>query len=190
MEGALCTATIKLPGQPFGVVLSTNGRRAFVSQFAGDYIDGIYSSGTIAVVDLVRRSVIKKIPVKPFPFALAFDDKRRNLYVTHFFARDGVGFVSVIDWQDHFVTNSREIWCFDFIPSLMPVDFDANAWASRGKLPFINFENFNAYILVSVVVATVEEDLHHASSDNQVSSYNLGFELLNCGAYSEDCLRM
>ena len=155
MEGALCTATIKLPGQPLGVVLSTNGRRAFVSQFAGDYIDGIYSSGTIAVVDLVRRSVIKKIPVKPFPFALAFDDKRRNLYVTHFFARDGVGFVSVIDWQDHFVTNSREIWCFDFIPSLMPVDFDANAWASRGKLPFINFENFNAYILVSVVVATV-----------------------------------
>ena len=92
LEGALCTATIKLPGQPLGVVLSTNGRRAFVSQFAGDYIDGIYSSGTIAVVDLVRRSVIKKIPVKPFPFALAFDAKRRKLYVTHFFARDGVGF--------------------------------------------------------------------------------------------------
>ena len=100
LEGALCTATIKLPGQPIGVVLSTNGRRAFVSQFAGDYIDGIYSSGTIAVVDLVRRLVIKKIPVKPFPFALAFDDKRRNLYVTHFFALDGVGFVSVIDTEN------------------------------------------------------------------------------------------
>ena len=57
--------------------------RCMRQQLAGDYIDGIYSSGTIAVVDFVRRSVIKKIPVKPFPFALAFDDKRRNLYVTH-----------------------------------------------------------------------------------------------------------
>ena len=48
------TATIELVGQPLGVVLSADGRRAFVSEFAGDYIDGIYSPGTIAVVDLVE----------------------------------------------------------------------------------------------------------------------------------------
>ncbi len=96
LEKGQCTATIELAGQPLGVVLSADGRRAFVSEFAGDYIDGVYSPGTIAVVDLVKRSVIKKIPVKPFPFALALDDKRRSLYVTHFFAHNSVGLVSVI----------------------------------------------------------------------------------------------
>ena len=96
LEKGQRTATIELAGQPLGVVLSADGRRAFVSEFAGDYIDGVYSPGTIAVVDLVKRSVIKKIPVKPFPFALALDDKRRSLYLTHFFAHNSVGLVSVI----------------------------------------------------------------------------------------------
>ena len=99
MEKGQRTAEIKLAGQPPGVVLSMNGRRAFVSEFAGDYIDGRYSPGIIAV-DLVKRSVVKKIPVKPFPFALALDEKRQHLYVTHFFAHDGVGVVSVIDTGD------------------------------------------------------------------------------------------
>ena len=91
------TAAIRLAGQPVGVVLSADGRRAFVSEFAGDYIDGRYSPGVIAVVDLVKQAVIKKVPVKAFPFSLALDEERHLLYVTHFLAQSGTGIVSVID---------------------------------------------------------------------------------------------
>ena len=92
-------AAIPLSGQPLGIVLSADGRRAFVSQFAGDYIDGQYSPGAIAVIDTTKRSVIHQVAVKPFPFALAIDSQRQRLYATHFFAQQSDGFVSVVDTE-------------------------------------------------------------------------------------------
>jgi DNA-binding beta-propeller fold protein YncE len=60
-------ARIPIDGQPYGVVLTADGRRAFVSQYAGGYIDGHYHPGIVAVVDLETRRTVARIPVKARP---------------------------------------------------------------------------------------------------------------------------
>ena len=84
-------ATVALGGQPYGVVLTGDGRRALVSQYAGGYVDGKYSPGTIAVVDLAAAKLIRQIPVKARPWAMALAGDGRSLYVTHYlhFGREG-----------------------------------------------------------------------------------------------------
>lgn len=91
--------SIPLAGQPVGIVLSAARQVAFVSLFAGDYLDGQYSPGVVAVVDLATNIVIHRVAVKPFPFAMALDAGRNRLYVTHYFLHEEQGVVSVIDTQ-------------------------------------------------------------------------------------------
>ncbi len=90
-------ATVALGGQPYGVVLSGDGRRALVSQYAGGYVDGKYCPGTIAVVDLAAAKLIRQIPVKARPWAMALAADGRSLYVTHYLHFDGAGIVTQID---------------------------------------------------------------------------------------------
>ncbi len=90
-------ATVALGGQPYGVVLTGDGRHALVSQYAGGYIDGKYCPGTIAVVDLAAAKLIRQIPVKARPWAMALTGDGRSLYVTHYLHLDKKGIVTEID---------------------------------------------------------------------------------------------
>ena len=54
---------VELGGQPYGVVLSDKSSRAFVSQYAGGYIDGKYVPGIVAVVDVATGHLAERIPV-------------------------------------------------------------------------------------------------------------------------------
>jgi len=92
-----CIDQIPIGGQPVGVVLSVDGRQAYVAQYAGATIHGQYSPGAIAVVDLTSRTVTRRIPVKSRPFALARAADGKKLYVTHYFQLDGQGIVTEID---------------------------------------------------------------------------------------------
>ncbi len=100
-------ATVALGGQPYGVVLSSDGLRAFVSQYAGGYVDGKYCPGTIAAVDLATAKLIRQIPVKARPWAMALTGDGRSLYVTHYLHIDGKGIVTEIDPNEYLVR--REI---------------------------------------------------------------------------------
>ncbi len=91
--------TIELGGQPYGVILSGDGRRVFVSQYSGAYLQGTYHPGTVAVVDLTTGKIVRQIPVKPRPQAMALDQSRKSLYVAHYLQVDGEGIVTEIDWQ-------------------------------------------------------------------------------------------
>ncbi len=99
LKTASCIAQIPLGGQPVDVVLSNDGRLAFVTQFSGDYIDGRYAPGAIAVVNIRRRRVVSRIAVAARPFAIAKSADGQSLYVTHFFQIAGRGVVSEIDAQ-------------------------------------------------------------------------------------------
>ena len=79
------------------MVLSTDGRRAFVAQYAGEYVDGQYVPGAVAVVDLAKREVTARIPVRARPFAMARSADGRSVYVTHYFRIGGKGIVTKID---------------------------------------------------------------------------------------------
>ncbi|MFQ3168636.1 MAG: YVTN family beta-propeller protein [Limisphaerales bacterium] len=97
LRTAKCTAKIPIGGQPVGVVLSTDGRRAFDAQYAGEYVDGQYVPGAVAVVDLAKREVTARIPVRARPFAMARSADGRLVYVTHYFQIGGKGIVTKID---------------------------------------------------------------------------------------------
>ena len=92
-----CLARIPIGGQPVGVVIARGGRHAFVTQYAGDYSQGTYHSGMVAMVDLDRQVVEKRIVVKAGPFAMTCSPDGKRLYVTHYFQIDGQGWVSEID---------------------------------------------------------------------------------------------
>ena len=92
-----CIARIPVGGQPVGVVVAKGGRHAFVTQYAGDYLQGSYHGGVVAMVDLNRQVVEKRISVKARPFAMACSPDGKRLYVTHYFQIDGQGWVSEID---------------------------------------------------------------------------------------------
>ena len=77
--------------------MSTDGRRAFVAQYAGEYVDGQYVPGAVAVVDLAKREVTARIPVRARPFAMARSADGRSVYVTHYFRIGGKGIVTKID---------------------------------------------------------------------------------------------
>ncbi|MBN1422579.1 MAG: beta-propeller fold lactonase family protein [Planctomycetes bacterium] len=97
IAGASCIAEIPIGGQPYGVILSPDGRRAFVSQYAGGYVDGAYRPGLVAVVDLAKGAVAARIPTRARPWAMALAADGRRLYVTHYLAIEGTGFVTEID---------------------------------------------------------------------------------------------
>ena len=82
-------ANIPVGPMPYGVV--TDGRRAFVTEFA---------LGTIGIIDLARQTLVERVKVAPFPAGLAFRTDGQDgssqeglLLVTHFFS----GQVSAID---------------------------------------------------------------------------------------------
>ncbi|MFV2067059.1 MAG: YncE family protein, partial [Pirellulales bacterium] len=120
IEAGRCTGRIPIGGQPVGVVLSTDGRVAYVAQYAGEYLDGKYVPGAVAMVDLVAGKVTARIGVKPRPFALALSADGKTLYVTHFFQVDGRGFVTVID------TEGFKVRCE------IPLDADDDVTGGRG----------------------------------------------------------
>ena len=82
-------ADIPVGPMPYGVV--TDGRRAFVSEFA---------LGNIGIIDLARQTLVERVKVAPFPAGLAFEtdsqdghSREGRLLATHFFS----GQVSTID---------------------------------------------------------------------------------------------
>ena len=77
--------------------MSPDGTQAYVSQFAGGYVDGRYMPGLVAVVDLDRGRVATRIAVDAHPFALALAASGEDLYVTHYFHREGQGLVTHVD---------------------------------------------------------------------------------------------
>ena len=99
--------TIELGGQPYGVLLSGDGGTAFISQYAGAYIEGKYHPGAIAVVDLKSAKVVRRIPVKARPQAMALSSNGKSLYVAHYLQIDGKGIVTEIDPESRCVR--REI---------------------------------------------------------------------------------
>ena len=99
LRSGRCTKRIPVGGQPLGIVVTADTSRAFVSQYAGDFIDGRYTPGSIAVVDLQSEMVIKRISVPARPFALALTADGKSLLVTHYFHIDGRGIVSDIDTE-------------------------------------------------------------------------------------------
>jgi len=92
-----CIARIPIGGQPVGVVVAKGGRHAFVTQYAGDYLQGSYRGGVVAMVNLNRQVVEKRISVKARPFAMTCSPNGKRLYLTHYFQIDGQGWVSEID---------------------------------------------------------------------------------------------
>jgi DNA-binding beta-propeller fold protein YncE len=99
-----CIRRIPIGGQPVGVTISSDGRYAFVAQFAGDYWDGEYHAGSVAVVDLQKQIVHARISVRPCPFAMAMSTDGHQVYVSHYLAVDGTGWVSEIDAHTFRVT--------------------------------------------------------------------------------------
>jgi len=97
MAGAARIAEIPIGGQPYGVILSPDARSAFVSQYAGGYVEGVYRPGLVAVVDLPRGEVAARIPTRSRPWAMALAADGRSLYVAHYLSIDGTGFVTEID---------------------------------------------------------------------------------------------
>ena len=89
-------ANIPVGPMPYGVV--TDGRRAFVTEFA---------LGNIGIIDLARQTLVERVKVAPFPAGLAFETESQDggsqeglLLVTHFFS----GQVSAIDLSSLTVT--------------------------------------------------------------------------------------
>ena len=89
-------ADIPVGPMPYGVV--TDGRRAFVSEFA---------LGNIGIIDLARQTLVERVKVAPFPAGLAFETDSQDgrsgegrLLVTHFFS----GQVSAMDLHTLTVT--------------------------------------------------------------------------------------
>lgn len=91
--------TMAIGGQPYGVVPSPDGRKVFVSQYAGGYIAGTYHAGALAVVDAAQHKVLKRIPVKSRPWAMAMAKDGKRLYVTHYLHIRGTGYVSVVNTE-------------------------------------------------------------------------------------------
>ena len=91
--------TIDLGGQPYGVILSPDGSRAFVSKYAGGYLDGTYHAGLIAEVALGSGKPARQVPVKPRPWAMALTGDGRSLYATHYLHVGGKGIVTELDPQ-------------------------------------------------------------------------------------------
>ena len=82
-------ADIPVGPMPYGVV--TDGRRAFVTEFA---------LGNIGIIDLARQTLVDRVEVAPFPAGLALEtgsqdghSREGRLLATHFFS----GQVSTID---------------------------------------------------------------------------------------------
>ena len=89
-------ANIPVGPMPYGVV--TDGRRAFVTEFA---------LGNVGIIDLARQTLVGRVKVAPFPAGLAFEtdsqdghSREGRLLVTHFFS----GQVSAIDVRTLTVT--------------------------------------------------------------------------------------
>ena len=89
-------ADIPVGPMPYGVV--TDGRRAFVTEFA---------LGNIGIIDLARQTLVDRVEVASFPAGLAFEtdsqdgrSRKGRLLVTHFFS----GQVSAIDVRTLTVT--------------------------------------------------------------------------------------
>jgi YVTN family beta-propeller protein len=97
LELKTCIARIPIGGQPVGVAVAKDGRHAFVTQYAGDYLQGLYRGGVVAMVDLNRHVVVQQIPVKARPFAITSSPDGKRLYVTHYFQIGGQGWVSEIE---------------------------------------------------------------------------------------------
>lgn len=99
-QAGRCVDQIPIGGQPVAVVLSPEGDRAFVTQYAGDYIAEKYVPGAVAVVDLPSRTVARRIAVRAHPYAMAASADGKSLYVTHYFQLGGQGIVTAIDTED------------------------------------------------------------------------------------------
>jgi YVTN family beta-propeller protein len=97
IPAAKVVGTITSGGQPYGVVLIRNGQRAFVSQYAGGYVEGKYCAGLVSVVDLAAGQVATRIPVQARSWAMTLSGDERSLYLTHYLQLDGEGRVSEID---------------------------------------------------------------------------------------------
>ncbi|MCS6830279.1 MAG: phosphoesterase [bacterium] len=96
---------------PFAVKVSTDGRRAYVSNWGGRHpkagektaktsdtpalVDsrGVAASGTVSVIDLQKKAVVAEIEVGLQPSGLALDEVRGRLYV----ANANSDTVSVVD---------------------------------------------------------------------------------------------
>ena len=92
-------ATVPLGGpEPVGVVLSPDGRRAYVTvgQNTGPFL--------VAVLDTARRAVTATIPVGDGPTLPAITPDGRRLFVPN----SGSGTVSVIDTADNRVVATVE----------------------------------------------------------------------------------
>lgn len=63
----------------------------------GGYIDGKYSPGVVAIIDLASRRVVKRIATKARPWAMAIRPDDSALYVTRYLHIDHKGWVSQID---------------------------------------------------------------------------------------------
>jgi YVTN family beta-propeller protein len=70
-------STIPLPTVPTAMVVTPNGRRAYVANGR---------DATVTAVDLVTQNVIDTIPVGPEPVGIAIDAEGRAVYVTSFAA--------------------------------------------------------------------------------------------------------
>ena len=84
VEGSRNVTHIPVGSMPYGV--ASDGQRAFVSEFA---------LGNLAIIDLADNSLVKRLPVGPFPAGLAIlpgesvdGDSGDLLLVTHFFSGD------------------------------------------------------------------------------------------------------
>lgn len=99
-EGKVVTE-IPVGVAPFAVKLSADGRRAYVSNWGGRHpkegektaktsgtpalVDsrGVAASGTVSVIDLQTKAVVREIEVGLQPGGLALDERRNRLYVTN-----------------------------------------------------------------------------------------------------------
>src|SRR2546428_13768380 len=73
---------------PFGVAVSADGLRVFVSNFM---------SGNVVVIDAKTHGILAEIPVGVFPTGIAIDPKGERVYV----ATSGDGNLSVIDASNY-----------------------------------------------------------------------------------------
>ena len=160
-------ANIPVGPMPYGVV--TDGRRAFVTEFA---------LGNIGIIDLARQTLVERVKVAPFPAGLAFETESQNgrsregrLLVTHFFS----GQVSAVDVRTLTVTAvtstgegtnlSQSIAVSSdgmkaYLPQTHPNATNTDLSFDTTVLPVVNVLDLSEYILLSgqgITIDTVDQ---------------------------------
>lgn len=90
IQNSTVIGTIPLPGgtKPYGIALSDDGTRAYVTSFTR-------SAGAVLALDVTNRRVIANIPIGNFPSSIAFSPDETQVWATAFFD-DGVYIIDTL----------------------------------------------------------------------------------------------